>query len=344
MPAAEARGPDLPVERQNFFGLLILTNAMHYSQSKIHRRCFHRTLGALAAAAGAPRLAGGEDNSPAGEFVDVHTHLGQTWNTTTPLGAEELLRWMDANRIAQAVVLPLVSPEASSYPLTTDFVLVQTRPYRDRLIPFCSIDPRTSYTGGQKAAVEMLKKYQDAGAKGFGEHKPGVPIDHPGNLVLFAACGEVGLPILFHLDNQRNTDQPGLPGLAKVLSETPQATFIAHGPGWWASISGDATQIDLGGYPRSKPTPGGAIDALMDKFPNIYGDLSAGSGAGAISRDLEFGREFLTRRADRLLFGTDFLAPGQDVPQFELYAKLDLPDDVRRKISHENARRILQLG
>jgi predicted TIM-barrel fold metal-dependent hydrolase len=190
----------------------------------------------------------------------------------------------------------------------------------------------------------MLKKYQDAGAKGFGEHKPGVPIDHPGNLRLFAACAEVGLPILFHMDNQRNTDAPGLPGLAKVLSEAPEAVLIGHGPGWWASISGDATQQDLGGYPRSKPTPGGAIDTLMDKFPNLYGDLSAGSGAGAISRDLQFGREFLIRHADRLMFGTDFLSPGQNVPQFELFSKLDLPEEVRRKIYRENALRVLKLS
>jgi hypothetical protein len=30
---------------------------------------------------------------PPGDYVDVHTHLGQTWNTTEPLTAEELLRW-----------------------------------------------------------------------------------------------------------------------------------------------------------------------------------------------------------------------------------------------------------
>ena len=51
-----------------------------------------------------------EKKFPAGDYVDMHTHLGQTWNTTVPLTAEELLRWMDAHRIAQAVVLPLVSP------------------------------------------------------------------------------------------------------------------------------------------------------------------------------------------------------------------------------------------
>jgi predicted TIM-barrel fold metal-dependent hydrolase len=44
------------------------------------------------------------------------------------------------------------------------------------------------------------------------------------------------------------------------------------------------------------------------------------------------------------MFGTDFLSPGQNVPQFELFAKLELPDDVRRKIYRENARRVLKLG
>ena len=47
---------------------------------------------------------------------------------------------MDAGNVSQAVVLPLINPEASSYPLTTDFVLAQTKPYRERLIPFCSVD------------------------------------------------------------------------------------------------------------------------------------------------------------------------------------------------------------
>lgn len=277
-------------------------------------------------------------------YVDVHTHLGQTWNSTETLSARQLLRWMDAADIAQAVVLPLINPEASSYPLTTDFVLRETRPFRDRLIPFCSIDPRTSYRGGHKGLVAMLRRYIDAGAKGFGEHKPGIPIDDPRNLALYAACAEVKLPLLFHLDNQRNTDKPGLPGLERALQQAPQCVFIGHGPGWWASISGDVSQADLGGYPKGDPTPGGAIDRLMEKYPNLYGDLSAGSGARAIQRNLQFGREFLIRRADRLMFGTDFLTPEQNVPQLELYATIDLPEQVQRKVFRENARKLLGVG
>jgi len=319
------------------------------------RRDFHRGLLSTAAGVAAWRFglandassAAAEDSSkfPKGRYVDMHTHLGQTWNTTNPLTAEELLRWMDAQEIAQAIVLPLVSPESSSFLLTSEYVLAQTAPFRDRLIPFCCVDPRTSYNGGLKGLVSMLKRWVDAGARGFGEHKPGVAIDDPRNMQLYAACAELKIPLLFHLDNQRNMDKPGLPGLAKALAENPDCRFIAHGPGWWASISADATQVDLGGYPRAKVAPGGAIDTLMEKYPNIYGDLSAGSGAGAISRDLEFGREFLIRRQDRLMFGTDFLAPGQEVPQFELFEKkLELPEEVQRKVFRDNARRIVGIG
>jgi predicted TIM-barrel fold metal-dependent hydrolase len=290
-----------------------------------------------------PRVRAAEPS--AGRYFDMHTHLGQTWNSTEVLTAEALLRWMDAHAIAQAVVLPLVSPEASSFPLTSDFVLAQTKPYRDRLVPFCSIDPRTSYQGGLKGLVDMLQRYIDAGAKGFGEHKPGIAVDDPRNLQIYEACGEVGLPLLFHLDNQRNTDKPGLPGLAKALAHAPKCNFIGHGPGWWASISGSAQQGDLGGYPKGEVTPGGAIDALMERFPNIYGELSAGSGANSIGRDLEFGRDFLIRRQDRVMFGTDFLSPGQGVPQFDLFEKkLELPPEVEAKILRDNARRLIKIA
>lgn len=304
-------------------------------------------LGALGRAAAAAGTSSRQDDDqkkyPAGKFVDIHTHLGQVWNTYEPLRVEQLLRWMDANEVAQAIVLPLINPESSSYPLTPDFVLSETAPYRERLIPFCSIDPRTSFTGGPAALVKMLERYKAAGARGFGEHKPGIPMDDPRNLALYAACAEVELPILFHLDSERNTDQPGLPGVERALKATPQGTFIGHGPGWWASISGLITPEDLGGYPKGPVAEGGALDRLLDRFDNIYCDLSAGSGANAIQRDADFGREFLKRRADRLLFGTDFLRPEQDIPQFSLFAGIELPEDVQARIFRDNARKLLGL-
>jgi len=295
------------------------------------------------AAASRPAWAKDRPQSKASRYFDVHTHVGPLWNATEPLSARTLLEWMDRSDIAQACVLPLVSPEASSYPISTDLVLDVTRPHRDRLIPFCAVDPRATFTGGRRALLDMVRHFVDAGAKGFGEHKPGVKIDDPRNMALYAACAEVKIPVLFHLDNERNMDVPGLPGLKRVLTEFPTVNFIGHGPGWWASISSKLTQADLGGYPEGPVVPGGAIDTLMDAHKNLYGDLSAGSGAVALKRDLAFAKAFMRRRADRLLFGTDYLQPGQDIPQLTLLRLLDLPREVEHKIFLANARQLLNV-
>jgi len=41
------------------------------------------------------------------------------------------------------------------------------------------------------------------------------------------------------------------------------------------------------------------------------------------------------------MFGSDYLAPGQEVPQLALYCQIELPDEVQAKIFRDNARRIL---
>lgn len=309
----------------------------------IDRRDFLRGSLALAAATlgGARASAAGAAGGP---YIDVHTHLGRTWNGDEPLTAEGLVRWMDEHNVAKAVVLPLVSPESSSYLSLTELALAGARQFPDRLVPFCCIDPRTSYRGGRKGLGDMLREYVDQGAKGLGEHKVGLPVDAPETMRLYEACDDLKLPVLFHCDDIRNTDEAGLPGLERVLSAFPNVNFLGHGPGFWASISGDLKTGELGKYPTTKVAPGGALDRLFDAHKNLWGDLSAGSGSNAISRDLEFGREFLIRRADRMLFGTDYLKPGQAVPQFELFEKIDLPADVRARIERENAAGLLGLS
>ncbi len=302
------------------------------------------------AAAGAAVMTGRDQASradraadPVGPYIDVHTHIGRTWNAEPALTVDALLRWMDEHHVARAVVLPLVSPEASSYLNLTEAAIGAARQHPDRLVPFCCIDPRTSHGGGRAGLRAMVKEYVDQGAKGFGEHKAGLPIDHPKMRALYEVCDDLKLPVLFHMDAERGTDQPGLPGLEAVLKSFPNVQFIGHGPGFWASISGAVSARDLGGYPVGAVQPGGALDRLMSAYANLWGDLSAGSGAGALARDRGFAAQFLIRRADRLLFGTDYLRPGQPVPQFELLAGFDLPADVRAKIERGNAARLLGL-
>ena len=281
---------------------------------------------------------------PEGKYVDFHVHLGLQWAVDLEaLSAGALVQWMDANDISQAVVHPLVSPEALDHLVTNDYVLRETMPYRDRLIPFAAIDPRTPLETWGSSAVDMLKKYLEAGAMGFGEHKVGLPIDHPLNMQIYEACAELGLCIMFHLDSYRNTDEVGFPNLEKVLQTFPEVDFVGHAPGFWAGISGDMTEDELSSYPKSEVVAGGAVDRLLGEYPNLHGDLSSGSGANAIARDIEHGREFLIRHADQLLWGTDYLHPDWNARQLRLYPRLDLPEDVERKIYRDNARKLIGL-
>jgi uncharacterized protein len=312
----------------------------------LSRREFTAGITTAALASLAPRLfAANAEPKKASKYIDVHTHIGTTWNGDKELTPELLLEWMDEHDVEKAVLLPLTSPESSSFLLLTEPALKAAKEHPDRFIPFCSIDPRTSVRGGKKGFVDVIQKWVDQGAKGFGEHKVGLNFDDPLMMQIYAACEDVGIPLLFHQDSQRGLDEPGLPRLEHAVASFPKLNFIGHGPGWWASISGDIkTQADLGSYPKGPVAEGGAIDRLMDKYPNIYGDLSAGSGANAISRDKEFGREFMIRRKDRLMFGTDYLQPGQPVPQFEVFDSLDLPKEVQASIFKGNATRVLKLS
>jgi len=279
----------------------------------------------------------------ASRYIDMHTHIGTYTNGNKELKAADLVKWMDQHDIEKSVVLPLVSPESTTYLQLPDAAIRASREFPDRLVPFCSIDPRAIIRGGVKGLVEIISKYVEQGAKGFGEHKVGLDFDDPLMMQVYAACEEVGIPLLFHLDNIRGKDRPGLPRLENAIRSFPQLNFIGHGPGWWASISKVEDQKALGGYPKDRVVLGGAIDRLMEKYPNIFGDLSAGSGANSMSRDLEFGREFLIRRQDRVCFGTDYLQPGQAVPQFQLFEDLKLPAEVDAKICRKNAERLLGL-
>jgi predicted TIM-barrel fold metal-dependent hydrolase len=279
----------------------------------------------------------------ASKFIDMHTHIGTYTNGNKELTARALVDWMDEHDIEKSVVLPLVSPESTTYLQPPDAALKAAREFPDRLIPFCSIDPRAIIRGGVQGLTDIIQKYVAAGARGFGEHKVGLNFDDPLMMRVYEACQNASIPLLFHIDNLRGKDLPGLPRLENAVRSFPKLNFVGHGPGWWASISGGTTQKDLGGYPKGPVKPGGAIDRLMTKYPNIYGDLSAGSGANSISRDLEFGRDFLVRRQDRILFGTDYLQPGQEVPQFQLFANLKLAPPVAAKIFKDNATRLLKL-
>ncbi len=115
--------------------------------------------------------------------------------------------------------------------------------------------------------------------------------------------------------------------LAKALKSNPNCKFIAHGPNWWKRIAA------------------GDCDRMLESFPNLYADLSAGSGSTALSKDRKQTTAFLIKHRSKLLFGTDcgwwsFKDGVKPASQFALIKSLDLPDDVKVDIYRGNAMRL----
>ena len=75
----------------------------------------------------------------------------------------------------------------------------------------------------------------------------------------------------------------------------------------------------------------------MRQYPNLYADLSAGSGLKALQRDRDFGRAFLCEFQDKLLFGRDYF----DTRLMDYLLELELPKKVFDKIAYQNAQRLL---
>jgi len=270
-------------------------------------------------------------------MIDAHVHIGNLSFAPDykPLTVEQLISTMDELGIQKSVLLPLDSPEATDGYFTTPEALEAYKQYPDRLIPFCVVDPRRS------SIASKIKMFKEMGCVGFGEHKMGLEIDDPRCKVIYETCNELGFSVLFHLDPELNIDENGLPRLEKLLREFPNANFLMHGPGWWCEISGDC-QV-RGGYPKGKITPGGAVDRLLQNYPNIYGELSAGSGYNALNRDPDFTPGFFERNWKQLLFGTDYLGPGQNLPIVQFLKDYPLDKEKKDAIAYKNIEEILRL-
>lgn len=185
-----------------------------------------------------------------------------------------------------------------------------------------------------------------------GEWKFRVLFDDPRCLNLYRKAGELNLPVVLHLDvpylpdpeSGTATYQPNWYGgtvanLERALQACPDTIFIGHAPGFWREISGDAQQASPV-YPTGPITPDGKLEQLLQRYPNLYADLSAGSALQAIQRDPSFSRDLLERFADRFLFARDYYG-GKLMAFLE---QLELTPATWAAISHGNARRLVPLN
>ncbi len=280
-------------------------------------------------------------------MIDTHMHIGKLYLGERPLTPRYLLRFMDGNGIEKAILLPIESPEEAHYYVTTEYVLSVSRRYPDRFSPACCVDPRIG-TGHNAAQLRArLHEYRERGSVAYGEAMTGLSIDDPRLQIIYEICGELRMPVIYHIDAYRNTDEKGFPRFERMLRKFPETVFVGHAQHFWAEISGDVTEEQFSTYPKGPVAPGGAVPRLMREYPNLYADISAGSGFNALTRDPEFGYQFLEAFQDRLFFGTDVCRHNQEIPHVEYLNEAcsmrKISQQAYDRIARENAIRVFRL-
>ncbi|MDD5353010.1 MAG: amidohydrolase family protein [Candidatus Omnitrophica bacterium] len=247
------------------------------------------------------------------------------------------------NGIDKCCIMSMENPEETHYYQTTENVLADCL-FSSEFIPFCNVDPRIG-AGNEVDFFGIIKEYVDRGARGFGEIIVEMPIDSPRLLKIYDVCGKFGLPVLIHMDFVRGKDEIGLPKLRRVLSGFPRTNFILHASHFWAELSGNVTEPECRNNKASlgKPiVPNGAVQQIFSEYKNAFGDLSALSAYNNLMRFKDNGKGFLETWHEHLLFGTDYLEPGQECPIIKYIKTIGISDKAYRSITHENAERILR--
>ena len=196
-------------------------------------------------------------------------------------------------------------------------------------------------------APAVVEQYLKLGAVVIGEQKFGVECDSPEMQKLYELAAAYRVPILMHW--QSGSYNHGFDRFHRMLAKYPKTNFVGHAQTWWANI--DAANVDDPKklYPRGKVTPGGLTDRYLRDFPNMYGDLSAGSGLGAFNRDPEHARAFLARHQDKLMFGSDCTdVTGEPVKcsgarQLAQVRELARSKAIERKLLFANAKKLFRL-
>lgn len=285
-------------------------------------------------------------------IIDVHNH--PDWHGHN---LEKFIKNMDDYNIDKTWLLSWESP-ADEYDPNITHCIPDVGPRGPisfkRCVSYAERAPERFVLGyapdpRRPQAIDMLKSAIDTfGVRVCGELKLRMMYDNPDALRMYRFCGEKGLPVTVHIDYDFDTGTRyprsswwyggGIEALERAVTACPETIFLGHAPGFWAHISGDG-KFDKEPYPAGKVVPGGKLIDMLRKYPNLYCDISAGSGRNAFMRDPEFAIKFILEFQDRLLYARDNF----DNIHQEFLNSLGLPEEVLAKIYSGNALKLVPL-
>lgn len=284
---------------------------------------------------------------PAEPIIDIHQHTNYKGRTD-----EQLLRHQIAMGATHTILLPAGS--VVNEPATHDGKsngLAAGCGGNETVLPIARAHPgQYSFFANEvtdlPAAREELTKYLKLGAKGIGEQKFGVDCDSPEIEKVAELAGEFKVPVLMHF--QEGMYNKGFARFHKILKKYPKVNFIGHAQSVWAHIDKNYADLkDL--YPKGKVTAGGVTDRYLSDYPNMWADMSAGSGLNSLIRDADHAQGFLDRHQDKLLFGSDCIDIVGRGPTclgwniIHAIRRLAPGKTIERKVLYENAKQLFNL-
>ncbi len=319
------------------------------------RREFLSASAAAVAVASLPASA-----APASEpIIDIHQHTNYggrrnaVFEQIAPARSDaELVAHQRAMGVTKTILLPAGRPvqRASTHQGSSNG-LNGTVSGNDAVLALARQYPQEFAFGANEVsdledAPQVVEKYLKLGACVIGEQKFGVECDSPAMQKLYELAAAYAVPILLHW--QHGTYNHGFDRFHTMLKKFPKVNFIGHAQTWWANIDRAYRDDAKNLYPKGKVTAGGLTDRYLRDYPNMYADLSAGSGEGAFKRDPDHARAFFARHQDKLLYGSDCndktgtvdaCSGARQLAQVRAFSPSKA---VERKILFENARRLFR--
>ena len=268
--------------------------------SSVSRREFVQCAGVAACAIGHTALNAADAKDP---IIDIHQHTHYHGRSD-----QQMIAHQRAMGIAKTILLPAGKPT----------VRRSTRGGRSNGLAAkvagnsnakAVVDqfPGEFYLGANevtdlKTARQEIEKFLKQGAVIIGEQKFDVECDSAESQGLYRLAADYDVPILLHF--QYRTYNRSFDRFWKMLEKHPKTNFIGHAQTWWANID-KHYDPKTGNYPTGPVTAGGLTDKYLQDYPNMYADMSAGSGLNSLLRDEKHTIGFLDRNQDKILYGSD---------------------------------------
>ena len=280
-------------------------------------------------------------------IVDIHQHLGYSGRPD-----EVLLTHQRAMGATTTILLPAGRPV--SRPSTHDGVSngLQAQCLGNEACRVFARTHRKAFAFGAnevpdiEGATDEIERYLKRGGVIIAEQKFGVECDAPAMQKIYELAQAHRVPVLMHW--QFEMYNYGFERFYKMLEKYSKVVFLGHAQTWWANIDrNNADQTVM--YPKGPVTPGGLTDRYLSDYPNMYGDLSAGSGLNALTRDEDFTRDFLKRHQDKLVYGSDCSDLEGSGPKCQgaqtiaTIRRLAGDKTIERKLLYGNAKKLLRL-